>query len=238
MFFMLEDERLPVDQGWGVLYSLPLHRPRREDLMTTNSQDDLSTLIVKISTGDEAAMATLYDATVNRIYGMAMKVVLRPELAEEVVGDVYLQVWQKAKSFNPDRAAPIGWLLMMCRSRALDKLRREKSATMNQYQENEQRDFKDENITAPLDEMMNAEVSEQVSTALQVLNKAQRQTLALAFYRGMSHQQISTYTGQPLGTIKSNIRRAQDILRNVLDKTDLSTTGMKEGTTGGLYGEA
>jgi RNA polymerase sigma-70 factor (ECF subfamily) len=109
---------------------------------------------------------------------------------------------------------------------------------MNQYQENEQREFQDENITAPLDEMMNAEISEQVSTALQVLSKVQRQTLALAFYRGMSHQQISTYTGQPLGTVKSNIRRAQDILRNVLDKTDLSTTGMTEGTTGGLYGEA
>ena len=202
----------------------------------TNNQGDLSTLIIKISTGDETAMASFYDATVNRVYGMAMKIVLRPELAEEVVGDVYLQVWQKAKSFNPDRAAPIGWLLMMCRSRALDKLRREKSATMNQYQDDEQRDFQDENITAPLDQMMNAEISEQVSTALQVLNKVQRQTLTLAFYRGMSHQQISTYTGQPLGTVKSNIRRAQDILRNVLDKTDLSTTA--EDTTRGLYGEA
>lgn len=233
MTFMLEDERLPPDNGWGVLYSLPLCRRDRESLMN-NNRGDLVTLIAKISTGDEAAMASLYDTTVNRVYGMAMKIVMRPELAEEVVGDVYLQVWRKAGNYNAERAAPIGWLLMICRSRALDKLRREKSATMNQYQDDEQRDFQDENIKEPLDDMMSTEISEQVSAALQVLNKNQRQTLALAFYRGMSHQQISVYTDQPLGTVKSNIRRAQDVLRNVLDKNDLSTKGM----IGGLYGEA
>ncbi len=234
MTFTLEEERLPVDTGWGVLYSLPLYNVGRESLMRITEQGDLVALITKIGAGDETAMANLYDATVNRIYGMAMKIVIHPELAEEVVSDVYLQVWRKANHFNESRAAPIGWLLMICRSRALDKLRREKSATMNQYQEHEQRDFKDENIVAPLDDIMKGEISNQVSSALLVLNDNQRQFVALAFYRGMSHQQISNYTGQPLGTVKSNIRRAQDVLRNVLDKDHL---GAHMGT-GGLYGKA
>ncbi len=233
MIFTMEDERLPVDTGWGVLYSLTSHKVGRESLMSKDhytDQGNLVALISKIAGGDETAVANLYDATVNRVYGMAMKIVIRPELAEEVVGDVYLQVWRKSSSFNEGRATPIGWLLMICRSRALDKLRREKSATMHQYQEDEQRDFSDESIVAPVDDMMKKEFSNQVSAALLVLNGNQRQTLALAFYRGMSHQQISNYTGQPLGTVKSNIRRAQDVLRNVLDEDNLDL--------GGLYGKA
>ena len=183
------------------------------------NQTDLVAYINKIKMGDEAAMGGLYDATVNRVYGMAIKVVIRPELAEEVVSDVYLQVWRQVSKYNSERATPMGWLLVICRSRALDMLRREKSVTRNQYQQDEQCDFQDESMETPLDGMMSGEMSKQVSTALLMLNSIQRQVLALAFYRGLSHQQISDYTGQPLGTVKSHIRRAQAALKDVLDST-------------------
>ena len=139
-----------------------------------------------------------------------------------------MQVWQQADKYNPQRASPIAWILMICRSRALDKLRREKSATMNQYQEDPQQDTLDETTPTALDSMMQNELSTRITNALRLLSKSQRQTIALAFYRGMSHQQIAHYTGEPLGTVKSNIRRAQAVLRNALDSDDINV--------GGLYG--
>ncbi len=195
-----------------------------------SEEGNLTSLLEKVSNGDESAMGSFYDATVNRVYGLAMKVVLRPELAEEVVSDVYLQVWRQANRYRSKRATPIGWLLMICRSRALDKLRREKSATKNQYQDEDPYETEDENSETPLDTLLKGDLSKQVLAALRVLTKSQRQTIALAFYRGMSHQEISDYTGQPLGTVKSNIRRAQAILRKSLESSDFST--------GGIYGEA
>jgi RNA polymerase sigma-70 factor (ECF subfamily) len=169
-------------------------------------------------TGDEVAMTDFYDATVNRAYGIIIKIVLRPELAEEVVGDVYFQVWQQAGRYNREKSTPIGWLLMMSRSRALDKLRREKAATRNQYQKKDQIEIEieDENVEIPLEGILGTELSKQMSEALNILNKNQRQTVTLAFYKGMTHQEISDYMGMPLGSVKSNINRAQSILRNSL----------------------
>ena len=235
MTFVLQNERLPVDRGWGVLYSVAPHRQLKENRVAVD-QDGLVALMEKIKTAEQSAMAEFYDATINRVFGLSMKIVLRSELAEEVVSDVYLQVWRQAKNFNPERASPIGWLLMICRSRALDMLRREKSATRNQYQGDDQHNIcnkQDENIEIPLDDIIKSEISGRVSAALQLLNKKQRQTITLAFYRDMSHQEIADYTGQPLGTVKSNIRRAQDILRNVLSRDDLVDLG-----NGGLYEKA
>ncbi len=235
MTFVLQNERLPVDRGWGVLYSVTPHQQLKENRVAVD-QDGLVALMEKIKTAEQSAMAEFYDATINRVFGLSMKIVLRSELAEEVVSDVYLQVWRQAKNFNPERASPIGWLLMICRSRALDMLRREKSATRNQYQGDDQHNIcneQDENIEIPLDDIIESEISGRVSAALQLLNKKQRQTITLAFYRDMSHQEIADYTGQPLGTVKSNIRRAQDILRNVLSRDDLIDLG-----NGGLYEKA
>lgn len=228
MAFRLKNERLPVDKGWGVLYSLPRQIPKKGGVMTED-QSILVSLIDKISQGDDNAMSDFYDATVNRVFGMAMKVVLRPELAEEVVSDVYLQIWRQAINYKIDRASPIGWILMICRSRALDILRREKTATRNQCKE-EDGDVEGSSVESPLTDIIYNETSKQVKAALELLSKQQRESISLAFFKDMSHREISEYTGQPLGTVKSNIRRAQDILRNILDKDELYT--------GGLYGKA
>lgn len=230
MIFRVKQEMLPIEGGRGVLYSLPLHKHGSKGTAMTETQSDLVSLFEKISSGDETAMSELYDMTVNRVFGMAMKVVLRSELAEEVVGDVYLQIWRQINNYKSSRASPIGWMLMICRSRALDILRREKSATRNQFQEEDDFDTEDLSIENPLDEIMQDETSIQISSALKLLNKKQREAISLAFYRGMSHKEIATYTGEPLGTVKSNIRRAQAILKGVLEKGELCT--------GGYYGKA
>lgn len=202
----------------------------QREVFLVSENDSLLSLLQRISLGEEAAMERLYNTTVNRIYGLAVKIVGQPELAEEVVGDVFLQVWDKANHFDAERASPLAWLLMICRSRALDKLRREKSATKNQYAESSQSEPEDTTTITPLEDLTGIESSSHIDTALKVLNDKQRQMIALAFYKGLSHQEISHYTGEPLGTVKSNIRRAQEILRKALR--------YEQPNKGGVYGEA
>ena len=183
-------------------------------------KDPLLALLTRIKTGEEAAMELLYNLTVNRLYGLAIKIVIKPELAEEVIGDVFLQVWKKAGDFDSERATPLAWLLMICRSRSLDTLRREKSATKNQYTGNTNKPIEEPVTETPLEVFEEIECSDHILAALKILNDKQRQTIALAFYKGMSHREISRYTGEPLGTVKSNLRRAQDILRKALTDED------------------
>jgi RNA polymerase sigma-70 factor (ECF subfamily) len=231
MTLNLKSKKLSADTGWGVVYSLSTYkRDRGQGKVMIEDQSALVSLVERISLGDEVAMSEFYDATVSRVYGMAMKVVSRSELAEEVVGDVYLQVWRQANNYTLNRASPIGWLLMICRSRALDMLRREKSATRNQFQGEEVSDIEDLLTENPLDDIMDNEISKLLSAALKLLNKKQREAITLAFYKGMSHKEISDYTGVPLGTVKSNIRRAQALLKGILAKNELCT--------GEFYGKA
>lgn len=224
----------------------------RKEVSVEQHDDPLLTLISRIKAGEEAAMEALYNATVNRVYGLALKIVSRPELAEEVVGDVFMQVWRNAVKFDPNRAVPLAWLLMICRSRSLDKLRREKSATRNQFQEEEQEQFEDTASSSSLDDIGDLEDAHKLTKALDHLNAKQRQIIALAFYRGMSHQEISNYTGDPLGTVKSNLRRAQGMLRTLMVREDYNPdllaletnnpnnnpeNSNKEKIDGGLYGK-
>lgn len=180
--------------------------------------DVLSDLIVRIQSGDELALQSLYETTVNRVFALAVKIVGRSELAEEVVSDVFLQVWRRCDDYDAQRAVPMAWLLMICRSRALDRLRKEKSATRNQYQQDEYEQFEDTNRVSMVESIAQSELSARVNEALAVLNQKQRVMITLAFYRGMSHQEICAYTGDPLGTVKSNLNRAQAILKRTLSR--------------------
>ncbi|CAA6823384.1 MAG: Unknown protein [uncultured Thiotrichaceae bacterium] len=190
----------------------------------------LINLLQRISQEDEKALEELYNCTVKRIYGMARKFVVNPDLAEEVVSDVFMQVWEQAERYTESKAAPMGWLLMICRSRALDKLRREKKFTEKTYSTNEENPVEDPHAEEPIVDMMDHELSKEVIEALEQLSVKQRQALCLVFYKGMSHKEIASYTGDPLGTVKSNLRRAQEVLRGSLLEAYKAT--------GGLHGNA
>ncbi|HID80836.1 MAG TPA: sigma-70 family RNA polymerase sigma factor [Chromatiales bacterium] len=210
-----------ISGSYTILKSRPVKKPER---IVFEGQEELVALLEKIRASDEAALGAFYDATVNRVYGLALRVTTRPELAEEIVSDVYLQVWRKVRSYDSGRASPLGWLMMMCRSRAIDTLRREATATSGQVQQDENRtEIKDDKAVTPLQDLTSRELSGQMLVALQQLNESQRQMIALAFYRGMSHQEVANYTNQPLGTVKSTLRRAQETLRSALTGTALES---------------
>lgn len=161
---------------------------------------------------DEAALAFLYEAMAGRVYGLALRITRRAQTAEEVVEDTFWQVWRQAPRFDPERGSAAAWIMTMARSRALDALRRagsEESLT----DDADERPAEDD---GPEDLVAATEAGCRVRQALQGLDPLPRQLVALAFFRGFSHEEIAVHTGLPLGTVKSHIRRALGRLKEQL----------------------
>ncbi len=175
----------------------------------------LAELVEQIAGHDETALANLYDLTVSRVYGVAIRIVRSPELAEEVVSDVFLQVWRAAASYDMARGKVLAWLLIITRSRALDLLRRQDEAISHP----EPYDLVDEPFddgNNPLNLLVATQANRQLNSALENLSPLQRQLLSLAFFRGLSHSEIAEHTGIPLGSVKTHIRRSLSTLRDLL----------------------
>lgn len=181
--------------------------------------DDYETLINAIAADDEEALTTFYNLTVDRTYSLARRITGTPEMAEEVVSDVYLQVWEQAANFSNQKGKAITWLLMMCRSRALDAIRRVKY--MKQWLEYDEES--DETLTdnfadkEPYDLLVVLDYETTIHSALMQLKESQRQLISLAYFRGYSHQQLSDFMGIPLGTVKSEIRQAKQLLSRFIN---------------------
>lgn len=178
----------------------------------------LAAWIAAIVDHDERALLALYEATLSRVYGLVLRLVRRPQLAEEVTEDVYYQVWRQAPRFDPERGRPLTWLLAMARSRAIDAIRREA-----RFQHDEL-DEEAAPVSAPPaesgDELLAvAQGHAELHRALLLLKPQPRQLVALAFFNGLSHEEIASQTHLPLGTVKSQIRRALITLRETLGDT-------------------
>lgn len=181
----------------------------------SNQQTDaaLVALLQRMIASDETALADFYDRTLGHIYGLALRITGHANAAEEVVGDVYLQAWRDARRYQPERARVLGWLMMICRSRALDHLRRRDRAELH---------AEPHALSDPSDEANPANLLEisctqgRVRAALAELNDIQRQLIALAFFRGLTHQEIAEQTLLPVGTVKSHIRRGMQTMQVVL----------------------
>jgi RNA polymerase sigma-70 factor, ECF subfamily len=188
--------------------TLPPERP------PTDSESRQAELIRGVAEGDEQALASLYDTTSRTVYGLLLRVLSDPSSAEEVLLDVYAQVWRQAASYCPERGRPLAWLTTIARSRAIDRLRRSR---------NEQQ------RAVPLDEAARAaggesveegvragEVRAVVRAALDALTPEQRDVIELAYYGGMSHSEIAAARGLPLGTVKTRTRLGMMRLREML----------------------
>lgn len=164
---------------------------------------------------DQAALGRLYDATAKRIYAVALRFVRDPHCAEEVVSDVYMQVWNEAHLYDPSRAHVMPWMLVCCRTRALDHLRRNQVARKHCVDDGL---TEDEGPSAEdaFDGFALFERQSAVRAALDRMTPLQRQLLALSFFRGLSHSEIAAREGLPLGSVKSHIRGALQRLRTSL----------------------
>ncbi len=186
------------------------------DRILVESGEQLIVLVEAIVDQDENALAELYDSTVAKVYGLALKITQRHDLAEDVVTDTYMQVWQEAGNFDFARGSIIAWMLMICRSRAIDALRSLDNACS--HAEPDLLRIESEEVSTSLDIVMMLERESEIRLAMMTLSGKQRQLIALAFFKGYTHEEIANQMNIPLGTIKSSIKRAQVKLKTLLNE--------------------
>ncbi|UWX97784.1 ECF RNA polymerase sigma factor SigK [Arthrobacter zhaoxinii] len=176
---------------------------------------ELAELVRRCGEGDEAGFAALYDATSSRVYGLAVRVTRSPEIAAEVVQEVYLMAWQQSARFDPARGTVLGWLGTLAHRRAVDRVRQ-----VSRERDREQT-YEDQRTTGtPVDqtwqEVEQGMKTHEVRNGLSSLTPLQREAVALAYYQGFTYQEVAVRLDIPLGTAKARIRDGLKKLRSAL----------------------
>jgi RNA polymerase sigma-70 factor, ECF subfamily len=172
-------------------------------------------LLTRIVARDPEALAALYDRHRGVVMAFALRVLRDRAEAEEAVVDVFHQVWRQAETFDAARGTVAAWITTLCRSRAIDRLRRR--------QRRETVEAADDRLTAipsaeprPDERAENSLRRRRIVKALSGLSAGQREAIELAYYGGLSHSEIATRLGEPLGTVKTRIRQGMMALRESL----------------------
>lgn len=188
------------------------HDKANMELQTPATKVDDSKLLLallqRVRAQNKSAFAELYDQTFDRLYGLAYRILDSRADAEEIVCELFVKVWEQPDRYDEQRGSVTAWLVMQCRSRCLDLLRKQASKqrfsqrltseqeTLLQYES--ARDYWSESLRD----------QSQLSEAMQELTLEQRQMLSLAYFKGLSHSEIARHTDRPLGTVKTQIRKA------------------------------
>jgi RNA polymerase sigma-70 factor (ECF subfamily) len=180
--------------------------------------DDLIDLMSRVALRDRSAFERLYRATCAHLLGVAFRMLGNRDRAEEVLQEAFMNVWHSAGGYNPNVATPMTWLINIVRNKAIDTLRSgrsERASTM--ALDDEALDVADEDRLQPQHLFDDSLVSQKIDRCMGELHAAQRQALALAYYRGMVHTDIAAVLGAPLGTVKAWVRRGLDKLKACLE---------------------
>lgn len=170
-------------------------------------------LLHAVARGDEAALARLYDAYRVILFGLLVRILNSREEAEDILQDVFIQVWRQAKDFDEKRGRPFTWLVTLARSRAIDRLRqvgaRQRLATGAAQEQTE-------TVSDALSDTIRGAQRDKVRQALAELPEEQRNTLVLAYFEGLTQSEIAAKLNAPLGTIKTRMRSGIIKLRALL----------------------
>lgn len=180
--------------------------------------DDLADALAQTALGDRAAFRRVYELTSHHLLGVAMRVLGRRDLGEEVLQEVYVAVWQRAHSYRVSTAKPMTWLIAMVRHRAIDLLRTRSASELEAQTSAMQQagDLAMDRLAAGGNDFNAALDARQLRPCMAELAGPQRQSLALAYYDGLSHAEVATQMAVPIGSVKTWIRRGLDQLRRCL----------------------
>ena len=175
-------------------------------------------LLRRIAQGDHASLAELYDLFSGVLFSVAYRVLNNREATEDVLQDVFVQIWEKAPSYDPARGKPMTWAVTLTRNKAIDRLR--SAQRRNRLQDEVQREaetieqFDDQ---SSFDAVASGETAQLVREAIRKLSKDQREAIELAFFSSLTQTEIAERLNEPLGTVKARIRRGMMKLRELLD---------------------
>jgi RNA polymerase sigma-70 factor, ECF subfamily len=178
---------------------------------------DDESLVLRIARGDRAAFSILYDRYARILYSFSMKSLNSREESEEVVLDVFSQVWRIADRYIASKGRVDTWLFMVTRSRILDRLRKRQRSVPSENVFLQLSEIQSERSSVdPFEDVVIAERREQVLSALKILPEEQRLVIELAYYQGFSQSEIAQKTGLSLGTIKTRVRLGLSKLKSAL----------------------
>jgi RNA polymerase sigma-70 factor (ECF subfamily) len=195
--------------------------------VSTSGADDPAQLLARTALGDRAAFERLYQRTAAQLLGVVLRVVHRRDAAEDILQEVYVAVWRNAASFNPALAQASTWLIAIARHRAIDSLRRAQAAprmissTVAGDDGEDDRDLLHDfasDAPGPAEQLESAGDARALRNCMGTLSRDQQQVLALAFFQGASYPEVAAHLRQPLGTVKSWVRRGLIALKGCLER--------------------
>lgn len=201
---------------------MPMPTPSRD---WSDRSLELSRLLARSALGDSAAFATFYRLTSAHLLGVVSRIHSDRAQAEDVLQEVYVNVWKAAATFDAAQSQPLTWLTSIARNRAIDTLRRVKgqpvtvaaTATDADDAPTDLYELVEDPAAGPLELLSRAADARALDACFERLSPAQRQSLALAFFDGQSHAEVAATLRQPLGTVKSWVRRALALLKTCLE---------------------
>jgi RNA polymerase sigma-70 factor, ECF subfamily len=167
--------------------------------------DELAAVLRRVAGHDAAAFEQLYRATSAKLYGIILRIVASRSLADDILQEVYVRVWQRAEDFDPGRASPITWLATIARNRAIDEVRRRKPELASDGIDT--LDMPGDEAH-PLDSVERSQTLQALMTCLDTLEPEKRDILLLAYYRGMSRDDLAQRFARPVPTIKTWLHRS------------------------------
>jgi RNA polymerase sigma-70 factor (ECF subfamily) len=190
--------------------------PRPSDISPDESaaRANAGALLEKVAQGDQAAFSDLYDVLSSRVLGLIIRVLKDHSQSEEVTQEVFLEVWQSAARFDPNKGGAATWILTMAHRRAVDRVRSSQSSRDRDTKIGI-RDYAPDydNVAETVEVRVE---HERVSKALARLTELQRQAVTLAYYGGYSHSEVATILSVPIGTVKTRLRDGMIRLRDEL----------------------
>ena len=174
---------------------------------------DITQLLARVAQRDRDAFKLVYAATSAKLYGIVLRILHRRDLADEVLQEVYVKIWERAADFDPARASPITWMATIARNRALDEVRRKKPVSIEEHPE--LLNVPSDDLPA-LDHVLKGEDGRKLAVCLSRLEPERRQIVVLAYCDGLSRDELGTKFGQPANTIKTWLRRSLAQLRTCL----------------------
>ena len=191
---------------------------------------DLARLLARTGLGDREAFATLYRRSAAHLMAVVLRIESDRGRAEDIVQDIYVNVWRAAGQFDAAQSQPLTWLTSIARNRAIDALRRRKTQPLlespsgshaagdSEPDDDDVYEHVADAADGPLALLSRASDARGLEQCMQGLSPAQRQCIALAFYDGLSHAEVAQHLRQPLGTVKSWLRRALAGLKTCLER--------------------
>jgi RNA polymerase sigma factor (sigma-70 family) len=178
--------------------------------------EHLGDLLARTALSDQQAFAELYRQTAPHLYAVALRILRESGAAEEVLQESYVNIWHHAGSYVAAKSQPLTWMTSIVRNRCLDLMRRREIDTVT-IDDEEQGMMLADDRPGPIDMLLSSADALAVRGCVERLEAGQKQAIALAFYQGFSHSELAAHLRQPLGTVKSWVRRGLERLKACLD---------------------